>query len=372
MGFFFFFDMEDNNIKPLTGNKGEWSEIYTLFKLLGDGRVHAGDANLNKLPLYYPILSVLREEVNSYSYTPDANRNVVIIAEDGVTIASISIDRFLKESQYLLDSIKGTKQAKGAFSIPRTEQFMKEIHCSKLKAASSDKADIHIIIHDLRTNMTPLLGFSIKSQLGSPSTLLNAGDSTNIKFRVSGITSESDMERINAITDHLPRMEAIYKAGYSLEFDDIPHCTFKNNLTFLDGRMPEFIAHCLLFDSISGNPLIKSAVEGVAEENPFHFQGNSKVYYEHKMKQLLLANALGMTPAKEWTGHFDANGGYLVVKKDGEIVCYHFYNQNDVEDYLYNNTRFERASRSRYNFGSIYKEGDEYFIKLNLQIRFTK
>ena len=25
----------------LTGNKGEWSEIYTLFKLLGDGKVHA-------------------------------------------------------------------------------------------------------------------------------------------------------------------------------------------------------------------------------------------------------------------------------------------------------------------------------------------
>lgn len=57
-----------------------------------------------------------------------------------------------------------------------------------------------------------------------------------------------------------------------------------------------------------------------------------------------------MTPAKEWKGRYDANGGYLVVKKDGDIVCYHFYNRNDVEDYLYYNTRFERASRSRYHF----------------------
>lgn len=364
--------MEDNNTKPMTGNKGEWSEIYTLFKLLADGRVHAGDADLNKLPLYYPILSVIREEAKSYTYTPDSNRDIIIIREDGEVIASISINRFIQESQYLLDSIKSNKEAKGAFSIPKTETFMREIHCSKLKAASKDKADIHIIIHDLRTNMTPLLGFSIKSQLGSPSTLLNAGDTTNIKFRVKGINNDEDMSRINGIKDHLPRMEALYKSGYSLEYDSVPHDTFRNNLTFLDGRMPEFIAHCLLQDSISGNPSIKSAVEAVAKENPFHFQGNSKVYYEHKMKQLLLANALGMTPAKEWTGHFDANGGYLVVKKDGEIVCYHFYNQNDVEDYLYNNTRFERASRSRYNFGSIYKEGSEYFIKLNLQIRFTK
>ena len=26
-----------------------------------------------------------------------------------------------------------------------------------------------------------------------------------------------------------------------------------------------------------------------------------------------------MTPAKEWKGRYDANGGYLVVKKDGDV-----------------------------------------------------
>ena len=70
---------------------------------------------------------------------------------------------------------------------------------------------------------------------------------------------------------------------------------------------------------------------------------------------------------------YDANGGYLVVRKDGEVVCYHFYNRNDIEDYLYYNTRFERASRSRYGFGSLYRGDDgQVYIKLNLQIRFLK
>ncbi len=32
----------------LTGNKGEWGEIYTLLKLLGEGKVYAGDRDLNK------------------------------------------------------------------------------------------------------------------------------------------------------------------------------------------------------------------------------------------------------------------------------------------------------------------------------------
>lgn len=48
-------------------------------------------------------------------------------------------------------------------------------------------------------------------------------------------------------------------------------------------------------------------------------------------------------------------------------------NRNDIEDYLYNNTRFERGSRSRHHFGSLYRGDDEkVYIKLNLQIRFSK
>lgn len=48
----------------ITGNIGEWSEIYVLLKLLGDGEVHAGDENLNEIKnLVYPIIMILREEL---------------------------------------------------------------------------------------------------------------------------------------------------------------------------------------------------------------------------------------------------------------------------------------------------------------------
>jgi type II restriction enzyme len=44
----------------LTGNKGEWSEIYTFFKLLADKKVFSGDADLNKIEeLFYPIIRIL-------------------------------------------------------------------------------------------------------------------------------------------------------------------------------------------------------------------------------------------------------------------------------------------------------------------------
>ena len=47
----------------LTGNKGEWSEIYVLLRLLADGRIYAADENLQRLEnVYFPILKIIREE----------------------------------------------------------------------------------------------------------------------------------------------------------------------------------------------------------------------------------------------------------------------------------------------------------------------
>ena len=90
----------------LSGNKGEWSEIYALFRLLGEGKVHAGDADMNKLDLYYPILNVIREESKRYEYKPDIEQNIVIIDENGNEYARISMDKFMEESMRLLEDIK--------------------------------------------------------------------------------------------------------------------------------------------------------------------------------------------------------------------------------------------------------------------------
>ena len=369
-------DTSGNNkgeTREMTGNKGEWSEIYTLFKLLGDGKVYAGDAYLNKMERYYPIINILREESKRYVYSPDVEQNIVVIDEDGNEFAKISMDRFVAASEYLLEKIKSAKDR--AFPVPETQEFMREVGCTKLKAPSKDKADIHIVIHDVRTGKQPQLGFSIKSQLGSASTLLNAGTPTNITYKVSDCDlNDEEIASINAIKSHVDRVSAILAKGCTFEYYDIEHAVFKNNLVFIDCCMPEFIANCLLINTVSGKSSIKDCVEEFAASNPFKFGGsNITAFYAHKMKVLLLDAALGMTPAKEWTGRYDANGGYLVVRKDGEIVCYHFYDRNDVEDYLYNNTRFERASRGRWKFGSLYRGKDNnVYFKLNLQIRFKK
>jgi type II restriction enzyme len=96
----------------------------------------------------------------------------------------------------------------------------------------------------------------------------------------------------------------------------------------------------------------------------------SSPFYAYKIKHLLTSAALGLMPATAWDGKFDANGGYLVVKKDGEILCYHFYDRNRFEDYLFSNAYLERSSTTRHEYATIVKEADGILsFKLNFQVR---
>ena len=81
----------------LKGNKGEWSELYVLFKLLGEGKIYSGDGLLNRLESFYPVLNILRDELDRHlEYLID--RDIVIVTENKSEIARISVAEFLEKS----------------------------------------------------------------------------------------------------------------------------------------------------------------------------------------------------------------------------------------------------------------------------------
>ena len=77
-----------------------------------------------------------------------------------------------------------------------------------------------------------------------------------------------------------------------------------------------------------------------------------------------------MEPSEKWEGMEEANGGYIAVKSDGEVLAYFLYDRMKFETYLLDNTNFERASTNRNDFAYLYKEKGKMYMKLNLDIRF--
>ncbi|YCO03956.1 HpaII family restriction endonuclease [Vibrio sp. VNB-15] len=360
----------------IKGNIGEWSEIYTLLKVLGDENLYAGDESLEKLKdIVYPVLKVLRtESTGEFEYS--VNQNVVFITSNGKKLLDLPVAKFAEKAQKTLEQIlENKKQKNTTFSIPEIEQFMGQIHCKSLKASSSQKTDITIVIHDEKTNQQPVLGFSIKSQLGNPSTLLNAGKTTNFKYKVQGL-SDAQVLEVNAIENPkklLRRVSKIKELGGTFEFERIINSVFSNNLILIDSLLPQIISQIVLNFYSTSSSTLTDLIEELEELNPLGFDNTNKhLFYTYKVKKMLTDIALGLTPAKVWTGKYDATGGYLIVKDDGELLCYHLYNKNAFEDYLFSNTKLDTASTSRYDFGELYEESGNMYFNLNLQIRFLK
>lgn len=357
----------------LTGNKGEWSEIYVFLKLLAEGRLNAADANLNAIPnVYYPIIKILRQE-NTISREYRINGDIKIVDGNNNEILNLPIAEFVIRSQNLFNELRNAEGR--SFAFADIENFLNSIDINSLTALKTDKADIKVVVHDLNTGMQPKLGFSIKSMLGGNSTLFNPGNTTNFIFEILG-NGQLNIAEINSIETSPKisnRISEIRARGFEIAFKKIQSDTFQLNLQLIDSDLPEILAELLLLKySTPGLALLAPTLQLLTINNPLHFDlSQGHPFYEYKIKNFLTDSALGMTPATIWTGQYDATGGIIIVKENGELVCYHIYNRNEFQNYLLNNTRLEQASTSRYNFGDLYQENESTFLKLNLQVRFN-
>ena len=364
-----------------TGNKGEWSELYVLLRLLADGKLYAADSEINKRnDTYYDVINIIRrEKIGLLSFAFDMTKtNVnIFVDKDEIPRKSISVTKFAIEAKKLFDVIKQENHA--SFKVDSAVDFMKEIFCSKLKAPSEDKADIKITIHDPNANFSCLQGFSIKSKAGKPSTLLNAGKNTNFIYEISENCTDANMNAINGLMTQRGdisvenRLNYLREHNLKLTYYDMAGQIFKNNLLMIDGMLPQIISELLFDYYFNGITNLNEATERLTQNNPLHYDlSQAQPFYKYKVKKMLTEIAVGMLPGHIWNGYADATGGFIVVKANGEVLCYHLYHRNDFEDYLLKNLRFDRGGANRHDYAKVEKMEGRYFIKLNLQIRFIE
>ncbi len=387
----------------IKGNIGDWSEIYVFLKLLSEGKLNGADANLNTIPnVYYPIIKIIREEVtkNKVSTRREFSINGDIKIIDGATnnhLLTIPITDFIQKSQELLDNLSVAKGK--SFSFPAIETFLNSIDVKSLKAKSSDKADIVVVVHDLHTGQKPKLGFSIKSLLGGKSTLFNAGAGTNFIFKINMPSRNFlNFQKINIDTLKQSkakksdrkislRLGAIEDLGLKIQFEKIQSDNLQLNLVLIDSQLPEILASLVYNYYKTGKSKVKDLLEEINQQNPMKFdQSKNHPFYDYKIKNFLTESALGMTPENVWNGVYEATGGIIILKKSGDLACYHIYNKNEFQEYLLNNTFLEQPATSEddnnpgyadvlkkkpFKFGWIYEENGNLYIKLNLQVRFN-
>ena len=335
------------------GNKWEWSEVYALLRILADEKIYATDSETKE-------------------YTA---REMISIYINGEKVKELPLTELESESVNLLNVIN-SKDSKYAFSVESTQNCVDRILCYKIFTPAIDKNDIMVKIIDADTVYSPTIGSSMKSELGSYSTLLKAGKTTNFIYRIvqnqSDLVRETnDIYKVSGSKNHIDvrdRINKIIEENGTLEYRKMNGQIFEDNLVLIDSNMDRIIAETLLYFYKDGINNCNDMVEKLEQENPMNY-GNVNAY-RYKFKKFLTAVALGMKTATVWDGLDEAAVGYIVVTKEGNVLAYHIYNRNYFEEYLLSNTKYETASTSIHDFGEVYSENGEDFIKLNLQVRF--
>ena len=301
----------DKSTNFFTGNKGEWSEIYVFLKLLADGKLYAADAYLNRIDqIYYPIIKILRKlNGNDFEYCRNGSIKIVQ-AENSSCLLDLPISEFTNKSIELFEKLKSSKGS--SFSFPKIQKFLKSLNIESIKANSSEKRDITIVVYDQNIGTKARLGFSIKSCLGSASTLINASEATNIIYKIRNHHNGSYVSDINAIYNakgHVSvrkRLEKIYNDGKFLEYYDVNRKTFKNNLQLIDSALPFILSQMVLVFYKSEASTVNDLANLIAKQNPCNFDLSSEhPFYHYKIKNLLTDAALGMKPSTVWNGDYD-------------------------------------------------------------------
>lgn len=353
------------------GNIGDWSELYTLAYLLVNGGAYGADENQDRLDsLYYKVLQVL---IASSEHEPflkyEIDQDKVIVYANDVEIESILRSDVDKQMAIFFKELTNGEHSRH-FTMDSGNTLLNMLKKKTIKASSAEtESDLELVIEDSQTKIqSPAVGFSVKSQLGSASTLLNASGSTNLIYKINHNSDQAEMVFPKfEHGKHRKNLQELYQAGFSLDFVGFQSETFARNLQLLDSNMGDYIGKLVLSYYSTENIKFSDVVNATfPKDDP---NSRQPIF---KIKEFLGAISMGMRPAAEWDGDTTKFKGIILVKNDGDVVFYYLYNRKSFEEYLYNNVRFDRPDTSRHRYGAIYEENGEFFLKLNLQVRFVR
>lgn len=354
--------------------KREWCELYTFFRLLADGQVYAGTSeggkNENQV---WPIAMIQREE-------HDGTRQYIIEEKD-IHICGENIDKRLPRedfdtvAQLVLEAVKTSKEY-DVESPEGVEEFLDEAAIYDLEAKTDDRTDLYVSFFHKET---PPVGFCVRSRLSHMFPLLDGGRAANFKFEQTGVKfATPTVNKINAFgeeEDVVGRMLMIERLGGNLKFNDAADKIFRSNLCMIDLHFPRVLGEMCRAMHLEGITKVSELTEYIKQLNPLKIKDeliNKHKYYEYKMKQFLMALALGMRPAKLFNGTDSAIAGFLMMDAQGEVIAYQKADRDTFAEYLFKNTRLEKGSTNKDKYGYLERENGIYYFKLNLKIGLLK
>jgi hypothetical protein len=304
-----------------------------------------------------------------------------------------------KKAQKNSDIEAGVKPKSIGLKSEHSQRILDLLGLTALRAKSGAKSDLYLTIEASSGRLVPQ-GFSVKSQMGSRSCLVNHSGATIFKYEVlnasleeikaledSYIYKKSSASKKPKILSSAKRGPAtivpalLSKQGVLIKFHSVVNDTFRDSLEMIDSHFPEALGMVILHRFKSG----KSKIAELSEEPELKdflvsiglSQRVAESYLSEKLKDLLRKFALGMQADRAWKDQAEVQGGWVLLIKDGKVVGYRFDNPDAFRAYLLEHTLIDTPSTSRVpkdsaRVGRVYEQDGKLFITLSLIVKFTE
>jgi hypothetical protein len=366
------------SIEHISANIGEWSEFYTLIKLINDAEIDVIDSQTDIEGPETKRLHSIQKDGTSYKLLDDDNFEISL---NGQKINRSKSD--LQLTQYVEQifnciKIKSKNETcnestivtrKGAFNLPMAERLSDKLLVSAKKQNSLSKGDIILKFSSTDTGSVSIEhDASIKSWLGAYPTLFNASkNSTRLIFSVETDLPLSELHKISGPTPgaRSPRaavsLSKVSEAPYTLKFHSYSSDILKDNLSMYD--LQEIVPQIVIehFSKNAGDLTNTSTLKKLLEQNFPSFS--------HKWKTLLEICTLGMTAGSKYIPATNISDNLIVINNHGELCC--FIGRNRLQETLSEIAYIDTPSTNvkKHDYGYFYEKDGKYYLDLNFQIR---
>jgi hypothetical protein len=361
------------SVEEVVMNKGEAAEVYVWLRLALDRELVGARHDLQPWPSkQWPILSIVHSTAGQRREIEIASKQAsLVIPISGKIAASDTKLRDIASewlnaiscSEKLSSSMVGELERSLYAAFP-------DLRSSPGKGSNA-KSDLYVTVEEpvQHLRLKYRRGLSVKSAIGSDPTLVNASRLTRFRFHVSASFLERIAKTPDSALDHV-RHTDLTLDGLTLGEGDVEVSTYENNLGTIDSQLPQILAWLLVERRESGEKMISVLCERIKAANPLKLR--TLETYRVKILEFLVASALDMVPSKRWLGKFQADGGVVIVRPDGSLATFFIIDselREQLDLFLFECAYLETPSRTKHDYGTVYKMNGSDCLDLCLQVR---
>ncbi len=188
--------------------------------------------------------------------------------------------------------------------------------------------------------------------------LLGYGSEVGVRICLEGVDAQGD-SRLDAV-DIIKKASAMKPAGFL-------NPVFYRNLLHIDSNLPLIYTNLvfLYYVNQGKESSLRALVQQLAKQNSIGF--SEQWIYEEKIRQWLVAAALGIGPEQEWDGNSKDIVRNIVVESGNRTVCFHGAQTVEFGQFLLDVCTV-RAPHQTKNLGYLYEHAGRQYVNLAIDI----